>query len=220
MIKPGDAWGVPTTAAPDAEIRGSDAELAAMITPGGPPRLIRFLPVGSDLAASVGLAEAGPSPSEARGIELSIDAITTPLGLAINSVVVGVSPTRLRAHQRSGAVRVMVDERELFSGTATTVVVANGQFLEGADLVPRGHPGDGRLEVQVYALTPSERRPMRRRLATGTHVPHPRIVSTSGRTIEISGLERPWTVRRDRLPDQEARTLALTVLPHAVRLLI
>lgn len=220
MIKPGDAWGIPTDAAPDIEVRGGDAELAATITPGAPPRLVRFFPVGSDLAASVGLAEAGTSPSEARGIELSIDAITTELGLTINSVVVGVPPTRLRAHHRSGAVRVTVDDRELFSGAATSVVVANGQFLQGADLVPRGHPGDGRLEIQVYALTRSERRPMRTRLATGTHVPHPRIVTTSGRTIEISGLERPWRVCRDRQPEQKVRTLTLTVIPHALRLLI
>ena len=47
---------------------------------------------------------------------------------------------------------IEVDGQPWFAGSATTVVIANGQFLRGADIVPRGHPGDGRLEVQVYEL--------------------------------------------------------------------
>jgi diacylglycerol kinase family enzyme len=82
-------------------------------------------------------------------------------------------------------VTVRVDARLLFDGAATSVVVANGQFLRGADLVPRGHPGDGRLEVQVYAPTAGERGAMRRRVAAGTHLPHPRIVTASGRRAEV-----------------------------------
>ena len=49
---------------------------------------------------------------------------------------------------------VTVDGRTVHDGPATSVVVANGQFSGTADLAPRGHPGDGRLEVQVYALRP------------------------------------------------------------------
>ena len=68
----------------------------------------------------------------------------------------------------------------------TTVVFAVGQWRRGLDLVPRGHPGDGRVEVQVYALRPGERRAMRRRLATGEPPAAPAIAHRDGpRTVEI-----------------------------------
>ena len=220
MIKPGDEWGTPTDAAADIEIRGDDTELAASVEPTSPARLVRFYPVGSDLARAVGLAEATSDRPPVRGIELPIDAMTTDLGVAINSVVIGTAPTRLRAHHRRHAVTVVVDGRTLFTGSATTVVVANGQFVDGADLVPRGHPGDGRLEVQVYALAPGERRPMRRRLPAGSHLPHPRIVVASGRSIQISGLARAWPVLVDRRPFRVEQELTVTVVPGAIRLLI
>ena len=64
-------------------------------------------------------------------------------------------------------------------------MVASGQYLRGADLVPRGHPGDGRVEVQVYAVRRGERAAMRSRLPQGVHLPHPDITQTSGRQVEI-----------------------------------
>ena len=51
--------------------------------------------------------------------------------------------------------------RPVFHGPCTTVVIATGQFRRGLDLVPRGHPGDGRAEVQVYAVPGRERRRLR-----------------------------------------------------------
>ena len=68
----------------------------------------------------------------------------------------------------------------MFHGPCTTVVIATGQFRHGLDLVPRGHPGDGRAEVQIYAVPGRERRELRVRLATGTHVPHPKITQRPG----------------------------------------
>ncbi len=199
-----------------------------------PSPLVRFHPEGSDLARSVGLAELSPGAARtvygstgragddppAHGVELPIDAIASDLGAAMNCVILGVLPTRLRPYHRRRPITVCVDGRELFRGQATTVVIANGQFVEGADLVPRGHPGDGRLEIQVYALAPGERSPMRRRLPTGSHLPHPRIITTSGRGIEIDGLRRPWPVTVDRRRTTVEGRLSLSVLPNAIRLLI
>ena len=245
MIKPGEEWGRPTDATAEIECHGDDQALAALITTDSadpvPARLVRFFPSGSDLARAVGLADlkadlnadldtdlnAGASVTDRvrhdrpiRGIELPIDAISSDLGVAMNGVILGISPTRLRPYHRRRPIRVWVDGRELFSGPATSVVIANGQFVAGADLVPRGHPGDGRLEVQVYALAPGERGPMRRRLPTGTHLPHPRILATSGRVIEIDGLRRPWPVTLDRRSGQAETRLGLSILPSALRLLI
>ena len=241
MIKPGEEWGQPTDATAEIECHGDDQALAALVTLGradpAPARLVRFFPSGSDLARAVGLADvdadldtnltAGGSATDhvrddqpVRGIELPIDAISSDLGVAMNCVILGVSPTRLRPYHRLRPIRVCVDGRELFSGPATSVVIANGQFVAGADLVPRGHPGDGRLEIQVYALAPGERGPMRRRLPTGTHLPHPRILATSGRIIEVDGLRRPWPVTLDRRSGRAETRLGLSILPSALRLLI
>ena len=223
MIKPGEEWGRPTDETADVECHGDDQALAALIATGSRDsaagRLVRFFPEGSDLARAVGVADVSDD-QPVRGIELPIDAISSDLGVAMNCVILGVSPTRLRPYHRRRPIRVCVDGRELFSGPATTVVIANGQFVAGADLVPRGHPGDGRLEIQVYALAPGERGPMRRRLPTGSHLPHPRILATSGRVIEVDGLTRPWPVTVDRRRATVETRLDVSVRPGALRLLI
>jgi diacylglycerol kinase family enzyme len=162
-------------------------------------------------------ASEGAAP---RGIALPIDAIVTDAGTAVNLVVLGRSPTALRAWHRGRHLRVTVDGRAVHDGPATTVVVANGQFSGTADLVPRGHPGDGRVEVQVYALRPGERAPMRRRLATGTHLPHPRIVATTGRSVEVTTTGAALTVTVDGRPAGRRAGLHALVRHPAVRLLI
>jgi diacylglycerol kinase family enzyme len=122
---------------------------------------------------------------------------------AVNMVVLGPPPDRLRRDHRSHQCRVEVDGRLVVDGPCTTVVVANGEYLRGLDVVPRGHPGDGRFEVHVYAVPPAERRRMRSRLRTGTHVPHPGIMTAQGMHVvvqwdgpvrqEIDGAGRPPT---------------------------
>jgi diacylglycerol kinase family enzyme len=181
MIKRGEEWGTPTTAGPDLEVSGDDAELAraAARRPGA---LIRFRPTaGSDLARAVGVQTAGNA-----SVEVRLDALRVEdHGLACNMVVLGLAPDRLRRRSRRTTVTVTVDGVEWFTGRATTVVVATGEFHHGLDLVPRGHPGDGRVEIQVYALRPAERAGMLARLAAGTHVPHPRIAQRTGRKVDV-----------------------------------
>jgi diacylglycerol kinase family enzyme len=86
--------------------------------------------------------------------------------------------------------------------------------------VPRGHPGDGKAEIQVYELAKRERRRMRTRLATGAHVPHPRIRQRTARTIGLrANPAAPWEV--DGLTRAERTgTTTIRVLPGAYRLLI
>ena len=115
-------------------------------------------------------------------------------------------------------ITVRVDGRAWFSGRATTVVVANGQFLRGNDLVPRGHPGDGWAEVQVYTLAP-RRGAMRRRLPTGTHVPHPGVRSGQARRVEVE-VAGPVPVEVDGRPQGRTGRLVVTLVPAAIRLLV
>jgi putative lipid kinase YegS-like protein len=216
VIRPGEEWGRPATSPPDRELDGDDEMLAACVAR-FPGALVQFHPApDSDVARAVGL-DAGSPPS---GRELPLDALLLDdATLACNMVVMGPAPDRLRRFARRIGVHVTVDGVSWVVGRATTVVVATGQFLRGADVVPRGHPGDGRAEVQVYRLRPSERRAMRARLPVGDHVPHPHIQQRSGRQVEIVA-ERPLPLEVDGRPHGHALRLVIELRPAAYRLLV
>jgi diacylglycerol kinase family enzyme len=215
VIRPGEAWGEPAAETPDLEVCGGDADLARVLdTHRG--ALIRFRPApGSDLARAVGIT-AGGAPA---GLAAPIDAVAVePGGRAVNGIVLGTPPGRIRATTRSSRVRVRVDGREIATGPATTVVIANGQFFDGLDVVPRGPPGDGRIEVQVYALRRGERRAMRARLPQGVHLPHPRISTATGRRVEVRAEAGSLPVIIDGVGRDPVTELTATVLPAALRL--
>lgn len=219
-LRHGQPWGHPASGPPDLEITGDDVDLAEA-TARHPGALARFRPSPeSDIARAVGLQRA-----TAGTIEVALDALTLDDGgehggtVAVNAVVVGRAPDRLRWMTRATRLEVRVDGRSWFAGAATTVVIASGQYLRGADLVPRGHPGDGRVEVQVYALARDERGPMRHRLPSGTHVPHPRIHTTRAQHVEVE-TRRALLLEVDGRPRGRIRRLGVTLVPEAIRILI
>jgi len=222
-IRPGDDWGTPTDAPPARTIAGGDDALAATLAGLDPETLLAFDPDdSSDLARAIGLEPGATNPR--RGIALPVDAMTversSALAWAVNAVVLGTPPGSLRATSRQAEVTVTVDGRRFHEGPATTVVIANGQFIDGLDVSPRGHPGDGRLEVQVYALRPGERSGMRRRLVTGAHLPHPRIRTGSGRRIRVRVRAGTWPVRIDGRATGRSGTVGIEVCSPAFRLII
>ena len=229
-IRPGDSWGTPTDAAPDLVVVGSDADLAQSLKSWPHPNpLISFEPnAESDLAKSVGLASFRESALSSDGttgqISAPIDAIEYRFAgntnLAMNAVEVGVSPLVLRATSRSKEISVTINGRKFFSGVASGVVVANGQFIGAADLIPRSHPGDGRLEVHIYSLKSGERSAMRRRLATGSHLPHPRIATGSGARIRIEVKGGAWPIRADSELAGRTGRIEFEVQSPAARLLL
>ena len=163
-------------------VDGGDAELADAIArhPGLPVRFAAD--ASSDLARALGIA------GEPRRVRAPVTIDVLQLGggrRAVNMVVLGRPPDRLRRCHRPRRCRVEVDGRLVYDAPATSVVVANGEYLRGLDVVPRGHPGDGRLEVHVYAVAAAQRRRMRQRLATGTHLPHPGIGTSQGSRVTI-----------------------------------
>jgi len=213
MIRPGEEWGSATTEPPDLEVRGRDRDLSRAELRG---RLVRFDPEpDSDLARAIGL-EAGT----VRGLALPLDLLDLgPAGLAVNMVVVGTPPDRVTRRTREFAARADVDGRNVHDGPATTILVAVGEFLRGHDIVPRGHPGDGRAETQVYALAGRERRAMRRRLRTGTHLPHPAIAQRAGRRVSIA-VHPPQPLEIDGLTCGLTSKLVVAVEANAYRLLV
>jgi hypothetical protein len=199
-------------------VEGDDADLARWLA-GAPNGLVRFVPSDdSDLARALGLVAPASDPTR----ELAVDALryrNGHAGVAVNMIVFGPTPDRLRRRYRDTKVRVDVDGRPWFDDVATTVVVANGEHLRGLDVSPRGHPGDGRAEVQVYSLRRAERRAMRRRLTTGTHVPHPRIGQRTARTVTITTAD-PQPLEADGRLLGMAKGLTVEVVPAAYRLLV
>ena len=215
MIRPGQTWGRPAPGPADAAGAGGDADLARLVAT-HPGARLSFRPDDTcDLARAVGLL-----PNAPAGTELPIDALDLgDAGLAVNLVVLGPPPDRLRRTDRARPLTVRVDDRPIFDGPATSVVVANGQFRHGVDLVPRGHPGDGRLEIQVYAPHTGERGGLRRRVRAGAHLPHPRIVTSHGRQAEVR-FDRPVAVEIDGVPASRRAALTAIVREAAFRLLV
>lgn len=217
-IRKGEDWGSPVSGPPDVELLGGDAELAALLRDheGG---LINFRPLNSDLAAAVGL-RSGMEPPIAPTHELPMDALRTDDGFVANMVVLGTPPDQLTRWSRSYEFNVTVDGTEWFSGRATTVVIANGQFLHGVDLVPKGHPNDGRAEVQVWSLQAGERAAARERLHSGTHLPHPRIHERKARRVEVRARKPVRVEGDDGAGVGKSRGAYLEVVPSAYRLLV
>ncbi|MCJ7436599.1 MAG: hypothetical protein MUP97_02400 [Acidimicrobiia bacterium] len=214
MIRPGATWGVAASGAEAFEGRGSDVELAELAR-SHPGELVRFVPTTScDLARAVGL-----TAESSASWELPIDAIDLGDGFAVNMVVLGTRPDRVRWWTRSRSLTVHVDDRLVFDGRAASVLVANGQYLAGRDVVPRGHPGDGRLEMQVYAVRVADRASMRRRLPAGTHVPHPDITCVTGRRFRVR-VAAPLRGEVDGVGVPARRLWEIEVVPGALRLLV
>jgi hypothetical protein len=224
-IEKGKPWGHPAEGPADITVEGDDAALAEAVAR-HPGARIAFVPTaGSDFARAVGLLDPGDSREPRVGTtELPCDALRVEIDgremLAVNMVVFGVPPDEQRWSSGSARARVVIDTRVVHDGAALAVVVASGQYLRGNDVVPRGHPGDGRAEVQVYSLARGDRAAMRDRLPLGAHVPHPRIRTASGRRIETQAMGSSRPVEVDGVTLGSATEVAVAVVPAAFTLVV
>jgi len=99
------------------------------------------------------------------------------------------------------------------------LAVGNAQWLGAWNLWPRGHPNDGRLDVVDAHLPVGDLRKVRRRLPTGSHLPHPGIRERRVRA-ETLELERPLGFWLDGERAGEGRTFAFRCSPDALRVLV
>ena len=218
-IAPGRAWGSPEPGEPELVVSGSDADLADALAGSRHGVLVSFTPSPeSDIARAVGLQAGAPR----QGLALPMDVLELADGkLCVNAIVVGTPPDELTWRHRAVPVTLRLEGR--VSGMAlrdaTSVVVANGQWIHGLDFVPRGHPGDGRAEVHIYRILRQDRKGMRRRLPTGTHLPHPGIVTRTAVEIDL-GLSRAVPIEIDGRAAPPATTLRAVVIPARYRLLV
>jgi hypothetical protein len=218
MVEKGQPWERPPTGPADWHVDGDDATLAAAVR-AHPGARVEFRPsADSDLARALGVR----GPGE-RTVELPIDALRVDADrrqlFAVNMLVVGAPPDRMRWWSRNFELHVTVDGRSVHDGPVVSALVASGQHLRGADVVPRGHPGDGRAELQVYAPSRSERGAIRARLVQGAHLPHPRITQTGGRVVELRS-PRAMPLEVDGVKVPPAAHVRVEVLPEAFSLLV
>ena len=202
-IKPGEAWGRSVARPPDLLVVESDAALAAALSDERRP------PIGvggGDLARTLGVTSTTAPSIATRATlnEFPIDLLEVRLDGADDPIVacahvVARSPSS-RGHLLRGRI----------------VVVMNAEFIGDWDLAPRGHPNDGRAEVLDVdpSMSVRERLAARRRLPTGTHVPHPRIATRSIRTGSWD-FERPREVVVDGRRVGRASTLSVAVVADA-----
>ena len=98
------------------------------------------------------------------------------------------------------------------------VVAANAAFVGSWNVAPRAHPGDGRLDtVAVVGMAVTDRIKARRRMASGTHIPHPDIAVRRVRAAQFE-FERPTNIHLDGRLTASARSLSIRVEPDAIDL--
>lgn len=103
--------------------------------------------------------------------------------------------------------------------TGRTVAVMNAQWIGAWDVAPRSHPNDGLLDVFDVRMGLGDRLKARRRLATGTHVPHPAIAEARVAAVQFE-FDRPTPVWLDGERVGRARTISARIEPDALQLVV
>lgn len=168
-IEKGQDWGQSGTAPSDVRVASSDPDVA--------DRLDRVVTLsGGDLHRGLG---------EPRRVKPGDPCTMLP----VDALRVDVTTVAGESVTFAAVAHVCVGR---FGGRGGFEAVVNAGFVQGLNLTPRGHPGDGRLELISVSpeMTWRQRRMARRRARTGTHLPHPEIV--------VSQVETWTTERRDR----------------------
>ncbi len=197
-IEKGRSWGEPGALPADGVMVRSDAEARVVVE--AARRSNRPVPalglLGGDLCRTV-----GGQGDEAR--MRSAEAMRLPVDLA--SVLIDGRLHWFVAH--------LVVRRSWWWGEV--FVAMNAEWLGPFDVAPRAHPGDGLLDTLSGKLGLDDRLKVRRRLRTGTHVPHPGITERRVHSLQCD-FARPLDIWLDGSRVGRARTLSLRVEPDAL----
>jgi hypothetical protein len=189
-IRPGETWGEAVPVPADLVDVASDAELAEYLSRGD-GRPVRL--VGGDLLATLG----GPSSGD-RLQRFPVDLL------------------RIEAdgHRFVAVAHVVARDRRWAAWRGPVVAVMNTDRRGRWDVAPRAHPNDGRADVvEVDAsMALRARWQARRRLPTGTHVPHPAI-HTGRATDRTWRFARPLGLWIDSVGRGTVRSLRVAVEP-------
>lgn len=205
-IRRGEPWGTAAPLPAGAPIVSSNSELRRAVTAqqgsGRPPQPIGV--TGGDVWRVVG------APSGGAQRLRSDQAHTAPIDL-------------IRVHADGEclwACAGLVARNSWWHGPV--VAVMNVDLAGVWRVAPAAHPNDGRLHVLETGLDDPglrlrERIAARRRLRTGTHVPHPAISVRRVAHAEFQ-FERPMALRLDGERVGKCRELSVTAVPDAAEI--
>lgn len=201
-VERGRDWGTPGPLPADGVLVRSDAEARAAVErarrANQPVPTLGLL--GGDLCRTLG---GTGDEDRLRGPE----AMTLPVD--VGAVLVDGRMHWFVAH--------LVARRSWWRGRV--LVAMNAQWLQGWDLGPRAHPGDGLLDVSDGDLALRERWLARRRLPTGTHLPHPGIRTSRVHAFQAD-LDPALDVWLDGDRVGRARALSVRVEPDALTVVV
>jgi hypothetical protein len=201
-IEPGAPWGQPGALPDDGVVVASDADVRALVErcrrENEPLPVIGLL--GGDLCKTLG----GTGDRD----RLHSDHATT-LPVDVAAVLLDGRLHWFVAH--------LVARRGWWRGPLTAVM--NAQWLGHWDVAPRAHPGDGQLDIVQADLPFGDRLEARRRIRTGTHIPHPDIDvrRASAWQTELTPAVDVWL---DGEKVGRARNLSVRVEPGALTVVI
>ena len=187
-IEKGQEWGSAGALPADAPAAENDAAFARLLVEGA----THVRPTGGDLARTLGVSEA--SLRREAAMLLPIDALTVILDgeqhRCIANVVIGAA-------------------------NRPRIVLANAAFVGSWNVAPRAHPGDGKVDVVTFELGFVDWVKARKRLPTGSHVPHPDIKARAMPEWDTT-FDRPVALRIDGVGGYRARHIEVHVNPDAV----
>ncbi len=196
-IEKGQPWGHEVSRPSDLRVVPTDHRLVAALTDGsGLPCAV----AGGDLHRTLGAPAIG-NRETLRVLAVDLVEVTLADGAT---------------HQ---AIAHVIAREPWWRGSwwrGQVLAVMNAEFVGVWDVAPRGHPNDGRVEVQLAAasLRLRDRWAARSRLPHGGHVPHPDISTRSVRSAAWT-FESALAVFVDGRPVGRSRSLGIAVRPDA-----
>lgn len=170
----------------------------------------------SDAAVAASIASGESRPLLVRGGDLH-RSLGSPVGPATRRLAIDVIRVTADGAAAIAVAHVVVRRRgPLGWWRGPIIAVMNVDHVGPWDVAPRAHPNDGRLDiVEVSAVMSVRHRwQARRRLATGTHLPHPAI--TNRPTVEASfEFAEALSVWVDGVNQGTVRALHVRVEPDA-----
>jgi hypothetical protein len=211
-IKRGQPWGERRIPPANLPVATSDRQAAKLLSEG----CQEFLLTGGDMFRTLGGA-----PASSLDLERTVVTVDTML-VSYCQVETGLR------HQYPVFSHAVFTERcwprwlrrfQLLINRlrpADETFIMNTQFLGSWDVIPRGHPNDGRLDILTVpaSLSWRQRWQFRRRIQTGTHVPHP--------LIEVRPITQTWsadgcgTLTLDGLKRGPVEDLTISVVSDSV----